>query len=175
MGYRNRSTVNGEIIASWVSSDQEWRSFYNWERRQRKYGIRAWLEVAAVIIAGTLLFRITWPTGWITGLLFSLPLAVIYAILKYSLIAASIGVVLLKTNVVVITNTGVFVNGKFNPFRSESRQLKGVEINEQANPKVLTIIYDSFSSKGATSDKISVPIPRGRLGEAVKLLSILEK
>src|SRR5690242_12515985 len=91
--------VSGNIIASWVSTDKEWRNFYHWERRQRKTNKRSWLEIALVIIAGTLLFRLTWPTDWLRGLLLSLPLAGIYAVLKYSLITASIGVVLLKTNV----------------------------------------------------------------------------
>ena len=90
-------------------------------------------------------------------------------------IGAFVGVGLLKTNIVVITSTGVYINGKFRSFRSESRELRAVEIIDEANPKVLAITYCSRSGKRNAASEIRVPIPKGRLGEAVRLLSLLEK
>jgi hypothetical protein len=95
-------------------------------------------------------------------------------LMRFTRFPALIEAIFVKTNDIIITNTGVSVNGRFKAFAGESRTLQHVHIIDEISPRVLQICYQSNTGFKIVSNEIYVPIPKGRLGEAVKLMSLLE-
>ncbi len=74
---------------------------------------------------------------------------------------------------IVITNGTATVNGKPTVFQGDGKWLRKADIKEMNNINVLEIIYEWKTGKGITFDELRIPVPKGKLREAMELLDCL--
>ena len=168
----DRRPSSAIVLAIWEYSKEEWHSFQQWERRDRKFsGIANFIVVSAL---ACFLIEIKSEAGWFNSILLSLPIAAIYTWVTMIFSRSSFGKAnQLKNNQVVLTTHAAIINQKFNEFISENKSIKEVRIIEEAEPKILEIEYEWQTKGGKSSDRLHLPIPKGKLGEAVKLMDKL--
>ena len=168
----NRRSSSAMVLAIWEYSKEEWQSFKQWERRDRKFsGIANFIVVSAL---ACFLIEIKSDAGWFNSILLSLPIAALYTWIVMIFSRSSFGKTNhLKNNQVVLTTHAAIINQKFNEFFSENKSIKEVRIIEEAEPKILEIEYEWQTKGGKSSDRLHLPIPKGKLGEAVKLMDKL--
>jgi hypothetical protein len=73
----------------------------------------------------------------------------------------------------VITNRIANVNGKPIVFHGDGKWLRKVDIKEKNNINVLEITFEWKTGKGITFDELRIPVPKGKLREAIELLDCL--
>ena len=161
----------GQVMAYWVSCNEEWRSFFRWKQKRRLLYCMLIVLFIIASITGLLygVLQLNSLTAFITGL----SAGAGFGIMRCPIVVAFIRVVLLRTNDVVITSSGVSINGRFSFFNNDVARLQQVQIIDETNPKVLQINFNRLTPRGIIPDQIFIPIPKGRLGEAVKLMSML--
>ena len=159
-------------LACWNYSNDEWAKFYKWERKERKTNTLT--ESLIIVLFGTFFIYITRESDVFLSLAISLCVAITYGLIKYFLTMASLSNASKKQNQVIFTNSSVVINGKLNPFKDDNYWLGKIEILEEPEPKVMEITYHWSTRKGNSFDEIRVPIPKGKLGEAVQLVDKLK-
>lgn len=166
-----RPTTTPEILANWEIPVDEWKKFTKWEYRDRKES--AIILVLIVMILGTIILRITRMAPWWAAVSVPLFIGALVSWLRYQYV---IGPLKSKsdTNEVTITPSYASFNGKQYPFIDDKKTIKSVKILEQADPKVLEITYQWNTRNGMTNEELHIPIPKGKLGEAVRLLDRLK-
>jgi hypothetical protein len=80
-----------------------------------------------------------------------------------------------ERKIIILTSTGVLVHGKFRPFNTDGWQLAGIHIAEDAQPFMLRITCRHQTIGRMKMTNIFIPIPKGKLGEAVKVMILLEE
>lgn len=165
----------GEVMAYWVQGRREWRNFFHWKKQYRKQAGFIFVVALLLVAAGTLLVKWLIKTDGLTSFYIGLLLGIVYGIFKFTIVSATIKAAMVRTKDIIITSTGVSLNGKFNSFAGDSKSIQQVTIIEEANPKILHISYHNSTSKGITTSEIYIPIPKGKLGEAVNVMRLLEK
>ncbi len=70
-----------------------------------------------------------------------------------------------KTAEIKITPESVWTNERNEPFHEGSRQFQRVSIRDAGNLNVMEICYE----QGASSREIRIPIPKGKLREAIEV------
>lgn len=161
------------VLARWVYASDEWKRFYHWEASERK--LSNIITGILIAVIATLFLRYGRDASWGAAMGVSGAVAILYGFGSYYFSMASIGKASSTKSVVVITGKSVLINNKLNPFQDEDRWLAEVKILEDADPKVLELKYQWKTRKGISSDEIHVPIPKGRLGEAVLLMDELKR
>ena len=99
----------------------------------------------------------------------------LYGFFSYWFAINSIGKAENATNAIIITTNAVLINDKLYLFADEEKWMGEIEILEEPTPKILQITYHWKTHHGESSDNIHVPIPKGKLGEAVMLMSRLNR
>lgn len=168
----NEAVPGTEILASWSYSVREWIGFLNWERRH---------TVRAIVVAGCLLgiasfllvhFVLDKDLGT------SLFCPGVFILLTGSLImfGRSGGSTFnrSKNPEVLITTSGVLVNGKLTSFGAENFWLKRVEIIEKGALNMLEFGYHRPGKGRKSLTEMRVPIQRGKLREAVRVQEYFE-
>jgi hypothetical protein len=161
------------VLARWTYTEEEWKKFYAWELKDRK--LSAVVTGLVVAVISSLLFKFYRETSWWVVIAICATISILYSMLSYHFAISSIGRAVKLPNTVVITGNAVLINDKLNPFTDEDRWMGEVKILEEPEPKVLEITYHWNTRKGSTSDEIHIPIPKGKLGEAVLLMDQLRK
>lgn len=156
------------ILASWKYAPGEWGQF---ETRLRKE-TRAESIIAGLLLAllGGFLFKEYRGSNWWTMFAVAAALGLVFGVLNYRLGLASIGKPGNAHPLVVLTPTAVMINNRLNPLWDNTRWLSKVKIVEEPDPKLLEFTVNWETRKGLGQEEIRVPIPRGKLGEAVLLL-----
>jgi hypothetical protein len=70
---------------------------------------------------------------------------------------------------VKITNYNVSTDDTQEVFIGLYRELRRVEIKDAGTMNVIEIIYEKKENKGRTLDEIRLPVPKGKLREAISL------
>lgn len=164
------AAVQNDVLVKWQYQPEEWKRFYEWESGERKSNN---IIVAILVsILGTFFIRYTRESTWGVAMAVSALVGVAYAALAYFFAMASLGRA--KNAVVIITGDAVLINDKLNVFRDEDRRLSDVKILEEMDPKVFELTYEFRTARGKSDEQIRVPIPKGKLGEAVLLMGRLQ-
>jgi hypothetical protein len=71
--------------------------------------------------------------------------------------------------VVRITPERVWIGNNEQHFSSGKNQLKQISICESDSVNIMQIIYERHNSRGISSNEIRIPVPRGRLKEAIEV------
>lgn len=74
----------------------------------------------------------------------------------------------------VITNGTATINGKPTVFHGNGKWLRKVDIQEKNNLNVLAISYEWNTTKGTRYDELHIPVPKGKLREAMELVDSLD-
>ena len=68
---------------------------------------------------------------------------------------------------ITITQNKISIDENHEPFRDSERRLQKVNIRDAGKMNVMEISYDSPGQKGRLSNEIHIPIPKGKLREAI--------
>lgn len=167
-----QSSKASDVLANWEYNNEEWQNFLRWERRDRKFGSVA--NFLVVLVISFVLIQIKSDAGWFISLLLSFPIAALYTWIIMIFRRSSFGKANSRDKIrVILTGEAVVINKTLNEFVSKKKSLKEVRIIEEAEPKVLEIEYEWLTNGGLASDRIHIPIPKGKLGEAVLLMDKL--
>lgn len=159
------------ILANWDIGAEEWKTFSQWELRDRK---QAALIMALMILGiGTIILRLTKQAPWGAAIGISLVLGVLVSWLRYRYVIGALAAVV-PTHTIFITPYSANFNDKCFLFKDNRKSIKEVRILEHIDPKVLEITYEWSTRYGMTHEELHIPIPKGKLGEAVRLLDSLQ-
>lgn len=162
------------IFQVWTCSPSEWNAFLNWEKTDRKQ--TAWVTFFVITFFGTIFVMLVRDAIWWHGAIVSTLVGAVFGILSVRFSMASIRNQLSGMGgEMVITAGSVLINNRLNVFQDEERSLKDVSIVEASEPKVMKIEYSFATSGGVQAEEIHFPIPKGKLGDAVRLMNALNK
>jgi hypothetical protein len=136
----------GNVIAAWTYTNDDWKRYLCWQQQRRRRYV--WIQVVTVVTMGGIICLLQMSTAC--------------------------GFHALKKKNIIITATGVVIRKRFIPFNTNNRQLKTIDIIEGRQSYVLTISCHSVNSQKKTTT-LFIPVPRGKLGEAVRLVMHFEK
>ena len=68
---------------------------------------------------------------------------------------------------VMITHERVWIDESPEPFHSNGRQLTRINIQDEDKMNVIEISYEQQHQKGSLSGEIRIPVPKGKLREAM--------
>ncbi len=160
------------ILANWEYSAQEWKNFLHWEKKYKTSS--SFIIFFVLLILGSILIEIRTGSGWFNSFLLSLPCVAVFIWVLAAFRRSSFGIATgHNKNRVILTNQAVIINKRLNEFATEEKSIKEVRIIEEAVPKILEIEYKWLTRGVVSSDRIYIPIPKGRLGEAVVLIDKL--
>jgi len=159
------------VLIDWVYSKEEWKRFTNWEIGRRKW-FNIFLSISITVISMFIL-KINRDFPWAVALGIGGVGGFLYGFVSYWFAINSIGIAGNAPNAVIITTNAVLINDKLHLFAGEEKWMGEIEILEEPTPKILQITYHWKTREGESSDEIHIPIPKGKLGEAVVLMSKL--
>ena len=74
-----------------------------------------------------------------------------------------------KSPTIRITESQVSINNKHQPFHDASRRLQRINIRDAGQLNVVEISYQQSQLPGTAAKEIHVPVPKGRLKEAIDM------
>ncbi len=161
------------VLVNWTPTRGEWKQFVKWETRERKMNnILAGIGLA---IGSALLIHSLREAGWGVSLIVGAGVAVIYSLISYQITLAAIGKPAGGRGEIVISTCSVLINNRLTVFVNEKRWATHCQILEETEPKILKIDYHWNTRSGTASEEIHIPIPKGKLGEAVRLVESLNQ
>jgi hypothetical protein len=156
-----------QILVNWVYSTAEWKEFLKWEKKKQSsnsYQVSIFLMLISSLGLHYLLHM-----DWITALVFSLLVGILYSLIMYFIAVYSIQPDDNKMPEVIITNEALIVNGYMSRFSGNGLWLAKITVNDAGSFNVLEITYCWNTTRGKNFDEIRVPIPKGSLKEAIFL------
>jgi len=161
------------VLIDWVYSKEEWKRFTNWELGRRKW-FNIFISISITVISMFIL-KINRDFSWVVALGIGGIGGFLYGFVSYWFAITSIGIAGTAPNAIIITTNAVLINDKLHLFASEEKWMGEIEILEEPSPKILQITYHWKTPEGESSDEIHIPIPKGKLGEAVVLMARLSR
>jgi hypothetical protein len=76
---------------------------------------------------------------------------------------------ILKIPQVIITRNEVAIDEVYVPFRDDGRRLKRINIRDAGRMNIMEITYEKINGKQARFTDIFLPVPKGKLREAIRL------
>ena len=157
-------------LARWTFDDETWEAFYAGERKERKINIA--IECFWVVVLGTVIIVFSRGAFWVTALIISSLVAVIYGVLKYYFIMKSIDANG-NRHEIIVTHQSVIVNGKINFFEDQHKRKGKILLLNKKNPLVIEITYHWRTRRGDTFDEIRFPAPNET--EAERVIALLQQ
>lgn len=74
-----------------------------------------------------------------------------------------------KTPGIMITREKISIDDADEAFRGDDRQLKGINIRDAGRINVMEISYERSQGSDIISEEIYIPVPRGKLREAIEV------
>ena len=155
----------------WYYSVSEWEEFM--KQNNTRKGLTLFIASVCVWIVIFMIIRISGKIELLSSLEVSTGIALLYGILSHFTRMRSLKWKGLKMPEVVIANGRISVNGKSTIFHGNDTWLRKAIIKESNNINILGIAYERKSGDGIYFDEISIPVPRGKLRDAMELLDNL--
>lgn len=155
----------------WFYSVSEWEAFMRLSKTKKSLTL-----LLGSISAGLLVFmilRFSNQAGLMTSLEISAVTALLAGLLQYIIRMYSLKWKSPKMPEVVIVNGTITVNGKSTIFQGNGIWLRKAILKENHNLNILGIAYEWKSGDDIYSDEINIPVPKGKLREAMELLDKL--
>jgi len=170
----NETSPEIKILAHWQYSPEEWNRFLQMEKKDRKMDL--WIEIILIIILGAVLVKFSRSATWLGAFAASVPIAFLIAVLRYKFNLFSISPSGKKNAEVIITDDALIVNGHYNRLSGKNLWMKNVVVKKLKEIEVLEITYSWNTRGGETSEEIRVPVPNGKMAEALEVeKKLLEK
>lgn len=155
------------ILARWIYSTDEWQQFMAGEKKERKTSLI--IEVVLIALLGGMLIHYSRSESWIISFAFSIPLALLIGLLRYKFTLSSVSLSGKKMPEVIITADAVMVNGHYNRFYGDNLWLGKVDVKDTGKMNILEITYCWNTRSGQSSEEIRVPVPKGKIREAIEV------
>ncbi|TAL51794.1 MAG: hypothetical protein EPN92_00140 [Chitinophagaceae bacterium] len=155
------------ILARWMYSVDEWKQFINGERKERKTSVI--IEIILITVLAGFLLHYNRDVSWPLSFSISLFVALLIGWLRYRFTLKSVSFSGKKMPEVIITPDAVLVNGHFNRFYGNNLWLGKVDVKDTGKMNVLEITYCWLTRTGETSEEIRIPIPKGKIREAIEV------
>jgi hypothetical protein len=159
------------VLVHWYYSVSEWQEFMNRENKKRNKQILR--DSLLIGILGMLILHYIGKISWVVSFIIACNLSILCMGLKYYFRKRAGTWRDKKMPEVTIMDDTAMINGKQLVFHGQGKWLRKADIKEKNNVNVLEITYEWHTRKGAHFDEIRVPVPRGKLREAVELLDCL--
>ncbi len=159
------------VLVHWYYSVSEWESFITCEKDK---GYKCFLK--GFLIAGTISFLVTRygiNTLWITTLTASCIAAMLFGVFCYYYSQYQVKWKQPQPPEIIITSDNANVNGKLTIFNGDGKFFRKADIKEKYDRNVLEIIYESQKGERVSSSELIIPVPKGKLREAIVLLESL--
>jgi len=163
--------IEKSVLVHWHYSVSEWESFITCEKDK---GYKCFLK--GFLIAGTIAFLVTRygiSTLWITTLTVSCLAAILFGVFCYSYSKYQVKWKQPQPPQIIITSDNASVNGKLTIFNGEGKFLRHADLKEKYDRNVLEIVYESKKGEKVSSKQLIIPVPKGKLREAIVLLDSL--
>jgi hypothetical protein len=72
-----------------------------------------------------------------------------------------------RTPGITITHNKISIDNNHQPFHDSERRLRRVNIRDEGKMNIMEISYESPGQKGTLSNEINIPVPKGKLREAI--------
>ncbi|MFA5973010.1 MAG: hypothetical protein WC780_11715 [Lentimicrobiaceae bacterium] len=173
--YRSRARQFDKIlsgegrIALWRYSPEEWMSFVSKDfEAEKKLKGMLFMTIAVIsIVIGIVLilyFRDLIFIPIIMGIIALIAIPAIWAPrYRFSKLKHSDSEVLIAEN-------GVIVGRMFHLWESTGTSLDKISLNINGNPNVIEFVYSAITRTGRQEEVARVPVPKGKLEEAIKLV-----
>lgn len=169
---KSKPDVMTDQVIVWHYGVDEWKQFVKWEKKDRK--MSAFVTGMLVVLIGAIFVKLQRDATWGMALLVATLIGTIYAFVVYLMGMSSLKGTFKKQPEIRIAPTVILINGVLNVFSDEDRKVHAITILEKADPMVLEIVYKFYTARGASQDELHIPIPKGKLGEAVRLVEQLK-
>lgn len=70
---------------------------------------------------------------------------------------------------ITITGMKIWINDEGESFMDQERKLKRINIKDSGTMNILEIIYEKINGKQRRQHEIRIPVPKGKLREAIEL------
>lgn len=161
------NTTN-HILAEWNYSEKEWNEFVTLEKANKKedniyFGI-------GILILGTIGLMFLRQTGFLLGLLFAAPLALLIPFLRFKFSYPHLKKNVKNPSIKIFTDYLDINNHKID-LSGKRRRLKGLKIIDAKNDKkLLEFDIQWITVKGPTNDEFRILIPSDKITEADHLV-----
>lgn len=162
---------SGQALATWNIPAAEWKKYAKQERRERRSEILA--GFCGIVALGTPMLHWLRSASWISAMAISALVAASYAGLVYWLRIFPLGEKA-GGRVVHIFSNGVDMNGQWTGWDEKGRRRGKIQLLEHRDPIVMEITYHWQTRRGPAFDEVRIPVPKGSLGDAIRLLDKLQ-
>jgi hypothetical protein len=159
------------VLVHWYYSVSEWESFITCEKNKAYYCF-----LKGFVIGGVITFPVVWygiNTLWIIALAVSCVIAALFGFCCYSISRYRMKWKQPQPPEIIITTDQASVNGKLTIFNGGDKFFRKAEIKEKHDRNVLEIVYESNTGEKISFDELIIPVPKGKLREAIVLLDSL--
>jgi hypothetical protein len=127
--------------------------------------------IQSLLIAspGLMIMRFTSTIAWMPAILLSGLIAIIFMATKNYICYWRSKWKGKKLPEVQITDCMAMMNSKPVPFRNSNCLLRTVEVKEYKTINILEITYEKSTRRGMVFDELRIPVPKGKLREAVEV------
>lgn len=159
------------VLVHWHYSVSEWEEFVKNNRKKKLKDIV--LESCLAWMLGTLIiyFGINMPL--VISIVISGNITVVYGVSKYYIRTWLTKWKCDKVPEIIIADDTAIVNGKRTVFQGNGKYLLKVDVKENNNINIVEITFERQTRKGSAFEEITIPVPRGRLREAMELQDCL--
>ena len=161
--------MNTSPLATWTYTQEEWNEFVQLEISNKKedniyFGI-------GIVILGTVGLMFFRGTSFFTGLLFSVPIAILIPVLRMKLSYKHLKKGIANPTITFYPDY-IDVNGHKIELISSKKRIKSAKIIDakDGNQYLLELDIQWITGKGPTNDEFRFLIPEGKYSEAEKLI-----
>jgi hypothetical protein len=159
------------VLAHWYYSVSEWESYITCEKNKGYYCF-----LKGIIIGGVISLPVTrygFNTLWITAVVVSCITAVLFGFCCFFISRRRMKWKQPQPPEIIITSGNATVNGRLTTFNGHGKYLRKADIREKYDRNVLEIVYETKNGKKLAFDELIIPVPKGKLREAIVLLESL--
>ena len=160
------------LLLVWHYTTEEWKRFVIWEKEDRK--LSSIVTGVLVAVIGAVFVKLQRDASWGMAFLVAVLLGSVYALILYFVGMSAIRGVFRKQPEVRITKEAILINGVLNVFSDQKKWVYSISILEKPYPMVVEIVYKFETNRGSSQDELHFPIPKGKLGEAIRLVEDLK-
>src|SRR5688572_17005277 len=159
------------VLVHWYYSVSEWEEFARKLRKNRHRDIV--LESCLVWLLATLIIYFGMDVPLVLSMVISGNIAVVYSVTKYYFRTWLTKWKSDRVREIIIADDTAIVNGKSTVFHGNGKHLRKVDVRENNNINIVEITFERQTRKGSSFEEITIPVPRGRLREAMELQDCL--
>jgi hypothetical protein len=159
------------VLVHWYYTVPEWESFITCEKNKGYYCFLKGFLIGGVISFPV--FRYGLNTLWITAMAVGCLTAVLFGFGCFFISRHRMKWKQPQPPEIIITSDQANVNGKLTIFNGDGKLLRKADIKEKYDRNVLEIVYESTRGQKISFDELIIPVPKGKLKEAIVLLESL--